>query len=584
MALACLVILAWTWSQPDWWGETPETEPDRQLQEEVEFLMAHPLDVNSASLDELLAIPWISPILAQRIVATRARSGPYKNLNGLLVVPGLSQAWLDALAPVLTVGRAARPWQANAVLRARADSLPAGWLGGAYFARVRVSSGPWSGFALAEKDAGETSVFDCTAFGGAWQGSHARVALGDFTFGAGQGLVYSAPSRLGSDWAGPSGQWQFSSGQPGYAPEPVRLRGISGQYSLGRWTIAAFGSRAYRDARLNADGTALRLVIEGTHDDSAARASRNTVRELSSGAAGGFRWPGGVVVATAGFSGFSRVFAPSDSASGFYGTTVADASVSTRLQLDDYVLAAEVAGASTGGFAVAARVDGEWPGLAVSVAATDRRGRYFAPHGRWSSTTVGADRLNVTGRLVYRPGWFEAGLGGGTYYNYETDSIPARLDLWTAAHLGQLVVGVKAGRRLRADAATSRTAACNVEYRPGRASRLRVVLADEYPEQTSGRGRMAAVLADWRSRAVTLALSGERFDISGSGVTMSVSEPGPMRTGASYSTNSSCWRAAGSVSYSPWSGGRIGLRSGCTWRPSPTLDLSAQIEAGFGSD
>ncbi|MEO0086327.1 MAG: hypothetical protein ABIK37_06830, partial [candidate division WOR-3 bacterium] len=44
------------------------TEADVALQEEVEQLLARPLDLNRTSVEDLLAIPWLDPFLAHAIV------------------------------------------------------------------------------------------------------------------------------------------------------------------------------------------------------------------------------------------------------------------------------------------------------------------------------------------------------------------------------------------------------------------------------------------------------------------------------------------------------------------------------------
>jgi hypothetical protein len=58
------------------------------------------VDVNRASLEELVAIRGIGPGLAQGIIKNR----PYTDPNDLVRVPGINQLKLLALMPFITIG------------------------------------------------------------------------------------------------------------------------------------------------------------------------------------------------------------------------------------------------------------------------------------------------------------------------------------------------------------------------------------------------------------------------------------------------------------------------------------------------
>ena len=62
------------------------------------------VDVNAASLDELIAINGIGTILAQKIINHR----PYRALQELVNVPGISETRLSTLLPFLTLGASKR--------------------------------------------------------------------------------------------------------------------------------------------------------------------------------------------------------------------------------------------------------------------------------------------------------------------------------------------------------------------------------------------------------------------------------------------------------------------------------------------
>jgi competence protein ComEA len=62
-----------------------------------------PVDINVASAAVLDGLPGIGPVLAQRIVDHRERSGPFRSVEQLADVPGIGPAILAGLADAVTV-------------------------------------------------------------------------------------------------------------------------------------------------------------------------------------------------------------------------------------------------------------------------------------------------------------------------------------------------------------------------------------------------------------------------------------------------------------------------------------------------
>jgi competence protein ComEA len=61
------------------------------------------VDLNSAGVGELDALPGIGPVLAQRIVDHRTRQGPFRSVDELDDVPGIGPAIAAELAELVTV-------------------------------------------------------------------------------------------------------------------------------------------------------------------------------------------------------------------------------------------------------------------------------------------------------------------------------------------------------------------------------------------------------------------------------------------------------------------------------------------------
>lgn len=67
-----------------------------------------PLDLNTATLEQLEQLPGIGPAAAQAIVNFRTKSGRFQRVEDLLAIRGISQRKLDQLRRYVTV-RAAAP-------------------------------------------------------------------------------------------------------------------------------------------------------------------------------------------------------------------------------------------------------------------------------------------------------------------------------------------------------------------------------------------------------------------------------------------------------------------------------------------
>jgi competence ComEA-like helix-hairpin-helix protein len=66
---------------------------------------ATPLDLNTATAEQLEQLPGIGPTAAQAIINFRVKSGRFQRVEDLLAIRGISQRKLDELRPYITVNR-----------------------------------------------------------------------------------------------------------------------------------------------------------------------------------------------------------------------------------------------------------------------------------------------------------------------------------------------------------------------------------------------------------------------------------------------------------------------------------------------
>jgi len=66
---------------------------------------AKPLDLNSATAEQLQQLPGIGPTLAKAIVSLREKSGPFRRVEDLLAVPHITRRTIEKIRPYVIVGQ-----------------------------------------------------------------------------------------------------------------------------------------------------------------------------------------------------------------------------------------------------------------------------------------------------------------------------------------------------------------------------------------------------------------------------------------------------------------------------------------------
>lgn len=89
---------------------TSETEPDAKgtpslpaRSSTAKALPQQPLDLNTATREDLMTLPGLGPTLAERIVADRTTNGPFRTVQELTRVRGIKAKTLEKLTPYLKV-------------------------------------------------------------------------------------------------------------------------------------------------------------------------------------------------------------------------------------------------------------------------------------------------------------------------------------------------------------------------------------------------------------------------------------------------------------------------------------------------
>jgi competence ComEA-like helix-hairpin-helix protein len=64
---------------------------------------AKPLDLNTATVEQLEQLPGIGPVTAKAIVRFRTKTGPFRRVEDLLAIRGITKRKLEKLRPYVSV-------------------------------------------------------------------------------------------------------------------------------------------------------------------------------------------------------------------------------------------------------------------------------------------------------------------------------------------------------------------------------------------------------------------------------------------------------------------------------------------------
>lgn len=79
--------------------------PFTQVSEAKKKPPLHPINLNTASSEQLQEVPGIGPVTAEKILKMRKSYGPFKSVDDLRAIKGIGPKRLEKMRKYLTVGK-----------------------------------------------------------------------------------------------------------------------------------------------------------------------------------------------------------------------------------------------------------------------------------------------------------------------------------------------------------------------------------------------------------------------------------------------------------------------------------------------
>ena len=269
--------------------------------EELKQLHEHPMNINSASIEDFQQLPFLNEQQIESIHAYIYLHGEMKTLGELLLLPLIdtqTYRWLHLFVYAGEVekkekealfGHLKNDFSSRTdipLYKRKGYSAANGYAGNALYHRIRYEIGNSKHFRAGfhtEKDAGER-YFD--SYGGFALlrdvGILKTAVAGDYRIGLGEGVALG-----GSSWfskSAPAGKMQ-SGIKPLTSTDEINfLRGAAATLRLGkRWEVTAFASYRQKDATINKDGQVQTLQTSGYHRTASELKNRNSATATTAG-------------------------------------------------------------------------------------------------------------------------------------------------------------------------------------------------------------------------------------------------------------------------------------------------------------
>ncbi len=283
---------------------------DSQLYDQIEYLEENPINLNTATTDDLMQIPFLDHEDALAIIKERTALGKFNSVDQLYKIPSISPEVINQILPFISLkeesnaspfeylAKSFRMMEFNYRSRIIRDlQQDYAYQNGKYYGsdlkfynRLILNNRKNIHAALVtEKDPGEKSITDYTSFHLMLKdmGIVQNLLIGDYNFEFGQGLALWSRASINKGTETVGITLRDSKGIKPYqsSDENMFFRGAAAKFSFGDFNLYSFFSNKYLDGTIDPNSNQIKSIITaGYHRDSSEVAKKHVINEKIFGA------------------------------------------------------------------------------------------------------------------------------------------------------------------------------------------------------------------------------------------------------------------------------------------------------------
>jgi hypothetical protein len=414
MKALMLLIVLWSaagvltaQSTEDWVEAASNPE---ELSAWLDDLRREPLDLNRASAETISRLPFLDAAAARAIMERRKGVGGFRSLEQVLETPELTAEQRHSIrefACIRTVDRSAT--QAR-IVAGTSDASAHAFDGNGYWGRsnFKFKAAGRTGFADVRRSAYDPVFFEQTSAGLeiVQEGHVPTLALGDFQYEAGTGLVFASAYGM-ANWLSAPGDARIGRAK-GLALRPSSdrrslFRGIALQETLAPLEVTVLGSWNRLDGAIS-DGQADWMTEGQSSSDDLDRARRDQIEERLYGVSIQGRstfWRTGAQGYQAHFSPAFQPFPSDPYIPKLTGELLRTGSVFAAVEYSGINAIAEAAKSNPGGYAYQGAISARSGNAGLTLYHVHADADFYSPHSKvWGGFGETASNQQSTGIRV----------------------------------------------------------------------------------------------------------------------------------------------------------------------------------------
>lgn len=505
------------------------------IQVTLDELYENPINLNTASYDEILKIPYLTPILAQSIFEY-AYKKRFSSKFDLLRIRGIDAELFDKIRPLVIVKSDTVKPKIKYQLTSKFSIDTLNNLMNIY--RWSITNKIKLSFlskdnelkltVLTDKDDKENKITDFLSVSASIKAKNNRLVLGDYLLNFGAGLIFTGPFSYLNSTKNFSLDPLKSINENTGIYENISLFGAVVSHSVSNFVVHLLMSSSLLDAAVE-NNIVKRIYYYTNYTDSLSKARRDQLRENLIGLRMSYspmKIGQDIIIGTTFYHNqYDKNFTPTDSQNSIYGSNLSLLGFDIQSRLGSYFFNSEIGYSITHGFGGAMHIIGDWQFFKVNFNVYSQQKNFFSPHSKWRELTNRKDKINSTFNIFYNISGFKMYLLASTKQDFSTDSLPARIRYQIERKQGLFNIRLSLKGNYQDAVLHTYGTRFDVSYQLVRNLVLIANIEDNYLKNEQKSGRLLSMGIRGHNNIVTTELHFYYFNINSSECRIYYSEP-----------------------------------------------------------